>query len=1036
MGFFDWLKNRSENAVVSERTGVSKILVIIAEGGVDKSKRWDPLQTKIKYSESWDVMKEVAEKYCGIKGLYYEDHILRYDKYEDFKDDDPISPDINSDNIDGLSVYQLTTLFPDLAEPFKKVAELVKAKKAGNTKKVLEIMQSDSTEVTKNVPKTVKKDIVKIASDKSKVNAEEKKVEPYVKGDSAVNTNELQIIDQKNVDLNKNEIMELTSTIDRTIESLKNNRQEINRLTFECVSAMTEADDAQRKLSRKGMLSRLIGSLTGSNQTLQNKINSNINIAQYAAQQTLNRIAERHCMTNDLIVALNNKLNVSLLQSKNDYRRIQEAVVKFLKGYRENVNKINEQLTSLKAKVELSDWRADIRVQRFYGKKYSELDTVIKLVCLSRDFYDKTHGDWNSKDLEKLETAMENLGVNEHDTVNYVDCLKTIASNQALKDKLYGDTKLELIDSPSYLLTTNLLKTFDKIDSVVNSYGIGDDQETTYDNLINKCVQKEFPDGLPVDMNCYGFILELLLNLKQTCLPLPAVETKEIEAGVSNGLNIDSVITEISDNNLNSALPQQENDSISVTEQTTHKLSSMQQEDETKTVSLKDADVREKYEIQGLLSIDEQGKTFKDKIIVISNNIECKGTLTFDNCEISYHDCESDDDGQIILIDEAKLKLKHCDIRCSEYSSNSSHKALISSNHSSSIDIVDCDFFACSGLIDETSGNEFSRITIENSRFYNCINLISGVKLEDDLTITNHCYFEFTNKNLLKANLITIEEGTFYLEKTVVTTKKGARNVVENLLIGNDRLHNSMHSDYQRQNYLFVGNGSFYINNCKFSYIRSCLYGVSAVRHCKFEDCISVIESDNSSEGILNIEDKCEFINCIEAIKNGYGSFDEKRKAHIKKCIFKGWNEKAPLMFFSNPCVLEGCEFEDITIHGNHGLIELSGLEGASDKRVTALNVKTCTFKNVCVDSTNIADEGERNNDILNFGQIGHKISHDDYVVFSNCKFVNCKGFLIDRDLKYTYYGTWDIFNSSKDSFYAVSFENCYGIDSEGRAIQ
>ena len=567
MGFFDWFKNKSESAVVSERTGVSKILVIIAEGGVDKFKRWDPLRTKIKYSESWNIMKPYAEKYCGIKGLYYEDHILRYDKYEDFTKDTPVSPDINIDNIDGLSQDQLITLFPDLKEPFKKVAELVKAKKSGNTKKVLEIMQSDSTEVTKNVPKTIKKDIVKIASDKSKVNAEEKKVEPYVKGDSAVNTNELQIIDQKNVDLNKNEIMELSSTIDRTIESLKNNRQEINRLTFECVSAMTEADDVQRELSRKGMLSRLIGSLTGSNQKLQNKINSNINIAQYAAQQTLNRIAERNCMTNDLIVALNNKLNASFLQSKNDYRRIQEAVKGFFANYLVNINKINKRMSTLEAKHELSDWRADIRVQRFHGKKYSELDTVAKLVCLSRDFYEKTHGDWNSKDLEKLETAMENLGINEHDTINYVNCLKTIASNQALKDKLYGDTKLELIDSPSYLLTTNLLKMFDKNDSGVSSLGISDDQENTYD--------KEFPNGLHKDMECYDFILELLLNLKQTCVPLPVVETKELESGVSNGPNIDSVITEISDNNLNSALPQQENVSVSVTEQTTHKLSSM-----------------------------------------------------------------------------------------------------------------------------------------------------------------------------------------------------------------------------------------------------------------------------------------------------------------------------------------------------------------------------------------------------------------------------------------------------------------------------
>lgn len=1028
MGIFGWMSSNSarNSRELQYRISAANHLCSIAE--MDYAGVLFNISDPTNFSkETWDIMKPHVEKLCGIQNAVYNNynggHIVQAE-FADVK-----QPEIDMHRSLHLTKEEFVKLYPELKDPFEKVAALVKAKKAGNTKKVLEITQSNLIEATKSIPITDKKDGTNTISDKSKVNAEEKKVEPYVKGDSAVNTNELQIIDQKNVDLNKNEIMELSSTIDRTIESLKNNRQEINRLTFECVSAMTEADDVQRELSRKGMLSRLIGSLTGSNQKLQNKINSNINIAQYAAQQTLNRIAERNCMTNDLIIALNNKLNSSLLQSKNDYRRIQEAVVKFLINYRENVNKINEQLTSLKAKVELSDWRADIRVQRFYGKKYSELDTVAKLVCLSRDFYEKTHGDWNSKDLEKLETAMENLGINEHDTINYVNCLKTIASNQALKDKLYGDTKLELIDSPSYLLTTNLLKMFDKNDSGVSSLGISDDQENTYD--------KEFPNGLHIDMECYDFILELLLNLKQTCVPLPVVETKELESGVSNGPNIDSVITEISDNNLNSALPQQENVSVSVTEQTTHKLSSMQQEDETKTVSLKDAAVREKYEIQGLLSIDEQGKTFKDKIIVISNNIECKGTLTFDNCEISYHDCESDDDGQIILIDEAKLKLKHCDIRCSEYSSDSSHKALISSNHSSSIDIVDCDFFACSGLIDEESGNEFSRITIENSRFYNCINLISGVKLEDDLTITNDCYFEFTNKNLLNKNLITVEEGTFYLEKTVVTTKKGARKVVENLQKEYDNKVNVAvwHPNYQRQNYLFEGNGSFYVNNnCNFSYIWNCLDGVSSVRRCKFEGCISVIKR-TSSEGILTIEDKCEFVNCVEAINDSYGFFNDKRKTHIKKCIFKGWNDEGPLMIFSNPCILEGCEFEDITINGNHGLIYLSNLEGAYDKRVTALNVKTCTFKNVCVDSTNIADEGERNNDILNLGNI-HKIQHMEmeYVAFSKCKFIDCKGFLINCVL--TYVESSIFFGNSTHSFNAISLEKCTGIDSEGRAIR
>ncbi|MBM6760562.1 hypothetical protein, partial [Megamonas hypermegale] len=52
--------------------------------------------------------------------------------------------------------------------------------------------------------------------------------------------------------LNVDEKSELNANIDRIIEAHKNNRQEINRLVFESVAAMTEADQAQEKLSNKG----------------------------------------------------------------------------------------------------------------------------------------------------------------------------------------------------------------------------------------------------------------------------------------------------------------------------------------------------------------------------------------------------------------------------------------------------------------------------------------------------------------------------------------------------------------------------------------------------------------------------------------------------------------------------------------------------------------------------------------------------------------------------------------------------------------
>ena len=516
MGFFKWFEHNSSHAVISERTGNSKILTIIAEGGVDKSKRWDPLQTKIKYSESWDIMKPYAEKFCGIKGLYFEDGILRYDKHEDFKDDDPICPDINIENIEGLSVPQLTTLFPDLVEPFKKVAELVKAKKVGNTKKVLEIMQSDSTEVTKIVPKTVKKDIVNIASDKSKVNAEEKKAESYVNGDSAVNTNELQIVDPKNLDLNKKEILELSSTIDRAIESLKNNREEINRLTFECVAAMTEADDAQKDLSRKGTLSRWIGNITGTNQKLQNKINKNRSVAQYAAQQTLQKMEEQNLMTFELIAEVNNKLNKSLLQVDDKLKIIYERLLSFfVRCY-----------DKLQEKQGLTIWLTTIRNQKFCDTKYIELGTVAKIVCIVRDFYDKTRGNWNENDLPILETAIDSLALQPNEKVNYFNILCEIASNKSLKEKLLGNIVLQQVSKTEDLISTSVLKKYDSlenkdsfiVDTVVKSLkknGLDSERKIVCANLTKEYSEGKFSRKLDIDIECFDLVLDLLENLKK-----------------------------------------------------------------------------------------------------------------------------------------------------------------------------------------------------------------------------------------------------------------------------------------------------------------------------------------------------------------------------------------------------------------------------------------------------------------------------------------------------------------------------------------
>ena len=66
---------------------------------------------------------------------------------------------------------------------------------------------------------------------------------------------ELKIIDPSA--LSQDDRAELDANIESLIAGHKNNRQEINRLVFESVSAMTTGDEYERQLSNKKVLDDL-----------------------------------------------------------------------------------------------------------------------------------------------------------------------------------------------------------------------------------------------------------------------------------------------------------------------------------------------------------------------------------------------------------------------------------------------------------------------------------------------------------------------------------------------------------------------------------------------------------------------------------------------------------------------------------------------------------------------------------------------------------------------------------------------------------
>lgn len=333
--------------------------------------------------------------------------------------------------------------------------------------------------------------------------------------------NELNIINSEVVTFEDKDFF--NNQIDLIIGQHKNNRQTINRLVFDSMALLTDADTASDTLAEKGFFKRLVGSLTGSNRKLETIINQNRSKAQYLAQQTLQKLAEQNLLSFDLIASVNNKLNFHVEQLNSEIENIYNGLNKFITMYKGHLVQIESRLDTLERNVNLLTWTTSIEYQTFEGTPYNELDELTKMICIVRDFYEITKGVWRTSDLLLLKTTISSLNLLPNDQINYIDTLISIHDNPIIRAKLLGDSAIgikedfsESLLAMDILRKLNLLESDEKyqidlckkyVSEVVDALSVRNDLLKIY-----------FVDTKGINgnqnINRYDFLLDLLYNLK------------------------------------------------------------------------------------------------------------------------------------------------------------------------------------------------------------------------------------------------------------------------------------------------------------------------------------------------------------------------------------------------------------------------------------------------------------------------------------------------------------------------------------------
>lgn len=137
---------------------------------------------------------------------------------------------------------------------------------------------------------------------------------------------------------------EINELINQMVEKSKNNMEEICELTLECTTLLSSAESRSTALSNQGVFKRLIGSITGKNQKLQNAILQDNTNALYAAQGVINRVMLECTNNRKLLLAVNDRISDLYLELKENQNDIaaavlmtRQAIVAFYKKYQEEI---------------------------------------------------------------------------------------------------------------------------------------------------------------------------------------------------------------------------------------------------------------------------------------------------------------------------------------------------------------------------------------------------------------------------------------------------------------------------------------------------------------------------------------------------------------------------------------------------------------------------------------------------------------------------------------------------------------------------
>lgn len=143
--------------------------------------------------------------------------------------------------------------------------------------------------------------------------------------------------------------------ISASLAEFKGKKEELEVLTLECISNISNSSSISAELSEQGVLKRLWGDITGKNRKMRVALYRNTANTQYAQQQILVKLIEQNATVMDFIAAIhkeNHTITLDIKQQQLDTNNRLQQVCLHLIEHRNAVVRLNEQSERLSSELD------------------------------------------------------------------------------------------------------------------------------------------------------------------------------------------------------------------------------------------------------------------------------------------------------------------------------------------------------------------------------------------------------------------------------------------------------------------------------------------------------------------------------------------------------------------------------------------------------------------------------------------------------------------------------------------------------------